>query len=98
MSSLTAIQSRGDHAANQLEPGQIEQLLNHQREGDAQEHRGSGAEDDADDTLTPRQRAACERNHNRIVAGENDIDVDDAQDGKNVVGVQADKSLNINAT
>src|SRR6185503_3684017 len=60
-----------DHAANQFEPGQIEQLLNHQREGDAQEHRGSGTEDDANDALTPRQRAAGERNHNRIVAGEN---------------------------
>ena len=58
-------------------------------------HRGAGAEDDADDPLAPRQRAAGERDDDGVVAGENDVDADDAQDREHVVGVQAEQCLEI---
>ena len=41
-----------------------------------------------------RERQA-KRDHDRVVAGKDDVDADDAQDGHHIVGVQAQQPLEV---
>ena len=64
-------------ATHQLQERIAHRLRNHEREQDAQQHRDAGAEDHAPEALFRRQHAAGERDHHRVVAGQDDIDADD---------------------
>jgi hypothetical protein len=68
-------------AADQLQVRQLHQRRDDASEDDAQDHGGAGAEDHAPQALTRLQPATGQRDHQRIVAGEQNIDPDDLTDG-----------------
>ncbi len=74
-----AIQSRS-RPPTSLSAGNLEHVLQTDREDDAQGDGGGGAEDDAPNPLPARQRATGQRDDDGVVAGEQDIDPDDLED------------------
>ena len=67
-------------AADQLEVGQLHQARDDAGEDDAQQHGGAGAEDHAPQPMPRLQPAAGQRDHQRVVAGQQDVDPDDLAD------------------
>ncbi len=68
-------------SADQLQIRQLHQADDDAGEDDAQNNGGAGAEDHAPQALPRRQSTAGERDHQRVVAGEQDVDPDDLADG-----------------
>ena len=69
-------------APDQLEVGQLHQRRNDARKDDAEDDRGRRAKDHAPETLLRRQPTTGKRNHQRVVAGQQNIDPDDLADGE----------------
>ena len=74
------------HAADDLQERQRQQLHDDEHEKDAEGDGRAGAEADAPFALMFRQITTGERDDHRIVAGEQEIDPDDFQNGKNRLG------------
>ena len=65
--------------ADELEVGQRQQLDRDDRQHDPHDDRGAAAPQDGLLLLLGRQRARRERDHHRVVAGQDDVDADDLQ-------------------
>lgn len=64
-------------AADQLQVGEGHQLDDEDREDDPEDDRTGGSREDRLVAILLRQIARSQRDHDRIVAGEDDIDADD---------------------
>ena len=67
-------------AADQFDIGQGQELHDHQRENNAQGNGGTGPQQNAGLALVLGQATAGERNDNRIIARQKQIDPDDLSD------------------
>ena len=66
--------------ASEPQHGYLEDVLQPHREDDAQENGSAGAENDSPYALAARQATAGERDDNRVVSGEEDVDPYDLED------------------
>src|SRR6266513_1048577 len=71
-----------ERAAQELEVGKLQQLDRDDGEHDAQHHRRTRTPDDRLILLVPRQRARGERDHDGVVAGQDDVDPDDGSEAE----------------
>ena len=67
---------------DQFEPGQLQQLRRDQRQGDPHHDRRTRSDEDRLLLLLGRQRAGGQRDDDRVVAGQQDVDPDDLAKGQ----------------
>ena len=79
VTSFTAIQNSSSPPAS-LRNGTSEEPADHEGEQDAQHHRHARSQHDAGAAPARRQRAARERDHDGVVARQQQVDPDDLQD------------------
>ena len=79
-----------EQPAEQLDIGRAQQLRHEEGRDDPQQHRGPGAEQDAAAALLARERPHRHRDDDRVVAGEDQVDQDDARERRKEGRVQGD--------
>ena len=81
--------------ARELEQWDAQEEAHGHDEGDAEAHRPHGAPDPAEELLVWRQLAHGERDHERVVAGEGDVDQNDAEKARPKLGVHEDRHVGL---